>query len=143
MIEILLQAERTLSMGRLDEAERLYRLVADADPHDAIALVGLARVAAERADDARALGYARQALALDSQNPAAARLVERLTDLAAERAPTIPPAAGNGPAPAAVPAPVTAPITAPISATLPASAPDAAPASARSRGFLARFRRKP
>ncbi|MHB8460228.1 MAG: hypothetical protein ACYDAK_11530 [Candidatus Limnocylindrales bacterium] len=127
MIEILLQAERTLSMGRLDEAERLYRLVADADPRDAIALVGLARVAAERADDARALGYARQALALDPQNPAAGRLVERLTDLAAERAPTTPTAAGTVPAPAG----------APSSAAAPASA------STRSRGFLARFRRKP
>ena len=115
MIELLLEAERSLSMGRLEEAGRLYRLVADADPHDSIALVGLARVAAERTDDAGALVYARRALALDPQNAAAGRLVERLTDLAAERG-TDPPKRG----------------TAPTDATAP-----------RGRGLFARFRREP
>ena len=114
MIELLLEAERSLSMGRLDEAARLYRLVADADPHDSIALVGLARVAAERADDAGALVYARRALALDPQNAAAGRLVERLTDLAAKRGP-VPPGRETAPA-------------------------DAAPS--RQRGLFARFRRE-
>lgn len=91
MIDILLQAERSLSMGRLAEAERLFGLVATADGRDPIALVGLARVAAERGDDAEAIDRARRALAIDPDNTAARRLIERLGDLAAERTPPVEP----------------------------------------------------
>ena len=75
VIELLLQAERALSMGIVDQADRLYRQVAEADPRNSIAVVGLARVALERADDAEAWRQAKRALAIDPENVAAQRLV--------------------------------------------------------------------
>ena len=81
MIEILLQAERALEMGRVDAAETLYRQVADADPRNSIAVVGLARVTLERGDEAGALQLARRALAIDPENAAASRMVERLEEV--------------------------------------------------------------
>ena len=81
MIEILIQAESALSFGLLDRAETLYRQVAAADPRNAMALVGLARVALERDDETTALAEGRRALAVDPENVAARRLVERLVEV--------------------------------------------------------------
>jgi len=90
VIELLLEAERALSFGRVDEAERIYRQVAAADPHNSIAVVGLARVALEHADDAGAYLLARQALTIDAENEAAQRLVTRLDEVMRTRGETVP-----------------------------------------------------
>jgi thioredoxin-like negative regulator of GroEL len=90
VIELLLEAERALSFGRVDEAERLYRQVATADPANSIAVVGLARVALEHADDAGAYVLARQALTIDPENEAAQRLVTRLDEVMRTRGETVP-----------------------------------------------------
>ena len=81
MIDQMLAAERALLHGRLDEAERIYRLTIEHDPGNSIAMVGLARVALERADDRGALELARQALVLDPENVAARRLAERMAEV--------------------------------------------------------------
>jgi tetratricopeptide (TPR) repeat protein len=85
MIELLLQAERAMSVGLIDRAEVLYAQVAEADPRNSIAVVGLARVRLERGDEAGALELARRALAIDPENAAAERMVERLEEVLAYR----------------------------------------------------------
>ena len=90
MMEMLVEAERYLSHGLLDHAERLFRQVADADPRSSIAAVGLARVALERGDDATAYAFARRGLAIDAENPAAHHLVLRLEELARGRGEALP-----------------------------------------------------
>ena len=105
MIEILLQAERTLAAGRLDEAERLYRQASDADPRNSIAVVGLARVALERDDEPGAYRLARRALSIDPENVAAQRLTQRLEEVYAYRGESIAAIAGVGGGDAAPEAP--------------------------------------
>lgn len=78
MIELLLAAERMLAAGDLDHAEHLFSQVAEADPRNAIAVVGLAEVAAARGDPAAAAGHARRALEIDPENAAARRMLDRL-----------------------------------------------------------------
>jgi thioredoxin-like negative regulator of GroEL len=111
MIELLLEAERALSFGRVDRAEQLYRQVADADPHNSIAVVGLARVALERGDDLGAYLEARRALVIDPENDAARRLVTRLEEVLATRgepvADPMPAAEPVGPAASEAPEPTT------------------------------------
>ena len=90
MIELLLQAEGALSVGLLDRAETLYRQVERADPRNAIAVVGLSRVALERGRQQDALELARRALAIDPENVAAQRMVQRLEEVLAYRGEELP-----------------------------------------------------
>ncbi len=85
MIEQLLQADRALSVGMIDQAERLYRLVAEQDPKNAIAVVGLARVTLERGDEGAAYEHVRRALELDPQNQPALRMEARLSEILTAR----------------------------------------------------------
>ena len=105
MIELLLAAERALSVGLLDRAQALYRQVAEADPRNSIAVVGLARVALERGGETEALELARQALTIDPDNAAAQRMVQRLEEVISYRGDIVPePLAAAEPEAAAEPA---------------------------------------
>jgi tetratricopeptide (TPR) repeat protein len=81
VIEALLQAERLLVVGLVDQAERIYLGALEQDPLNAIAVVGLARVALERNDDELAYREAKRALDIDPQNAAAIRLEARLGEV--------------------------------------------------------------
>ncbi len=129
MIELLLEAERALSFGRVDRAEQLYRQVADADPQNSIAVVGLARVALEHADDAGAYLLARRALTIDPENEAAQRLVTRLDEVMRTRG-------------EAVPEPPLEGRTAPPPASAAAASPSVPQPSIRRRSILSRLRRR-
>ena len=78
MIELMLQAEQALETGRLDQAEKIYWQVVELDARNAIAVVGLARVAIERGDEHTAREFTRRALELDPENVSALRLTSRL-----------------------------------------------------------------
>jgi tetratricopeptide (TPR) repeat protein len=118
MIELLLEAERALSVGRLDQAERLYQQAVAGDPRNSIAVVGLARVALERGDDPGAYRLGRRALDIDPENQAASRLVDRLAEVMATRGEAVP---ETGPA-AAAPAAPTA-VTRAAATTAPSTNP--------------------
>jgi len=130
VIEYLLEAERALSFGRIDRAEEIYRQVAASDPRNSIAVVGLARVALERADDLGAYLLARRALTIDPENDAARRLATRLEEVLATRGePVVDPLPREQP-------PMPA---APDTEIAPASAPAGRPAR---RSLIDRLRRR-
>jgi hypothetical protein len=85
VIELLLEAERAMSFGRLDRAAEIYEGVVASDPKNSIAVVGLARVALERGDDLASYQLARRALGIDPENDAARRMALRLEEVLATR----------------------------------------------------------
>lgn len=91
MIELILEAERALTVGQLDRAERLYRQAAELDPRNSIAIVGLARVTLDRGDERGAYVLARRALQIDPENAAGQRLAERLEEVLRYRGEQPPP----------------------------------------------------
>jgi tetratricopeptide (TPR) repeat protein len=94
VIELLLQADRLLTVDMVDQAEAIYLKVAEADPNNAIAVVGLARCALARADDHEAYRLAARALAIDPQNDMARRMERRLAEVLETRGEV--PGAGTG-----------------------------------------------
>ncbi len=90
MIELLLAADRLLAEGSLDRAERIYGQIAESDPRNAMAVVGLARVAVARGQLAEAGATVRRALAIDPDDALAQQLEaelarpEQLADVRAE-----------------------------------------------------------
>jgi hypothetical protein len=128
MIERLLEAERALQVGLLDQAERIYQQAVDADPRNSIAVVGLARVALERGDEERAYSVGLRALEIDGDNQAARRLVDRLVEVRAARGEAPPDITGTprGGATAVAVAP-------PAPADAPAPAAPAAPAGPKTK----------
>ena len=85
MIERLLAAEAALARGELDHAERLFAQVAEADARNAIALVGLARVASRQGRTEEARNLVHRALELDPDEAAARRLLVGLDAAAAPK----------------------------------------------------------
>lgn len=121
MIELLLAADRLLADGMLDRAERIYGQIAEADPRNAMAVVGLARVAVARGRLDEAGATVRRALEIDPDD-ALARQLE--ADLAG-----IGPLADAGP---------PRPESTQDHAEAPGTAPGPEPRPGR-RGWLARF----
>jgi tetratricopeptide (TPR) repeat protein len=137
VIEQLLRAENALALGLLDQAEQIYEQTLAHDPANAIALVGLSRVALERGDERASLGFARRALSIDPENGQARRMIVRLEEVIHERGDAIPQEAPSAttrkPAPATPPA-ATPPPDVPPSPS--AAAPEVAP---KRRGLLRRL----
>lgn len=108
MIERLLAGEAAFARDDLEIADRLFAQVVEADPRNAIAVVGLARIAVRRGDLERARELAGRALAIDPDEAAASRLLVAL-DLEAEPEPAPERVPSAWPEPAAEPGPEPAP----------------------------------
>jgi len=129
MIERLLAAEAALSRDELDHAQRLFGQVVEADPRNAMAVVGLAQVLARRGDTEAARQLLAHALEIDPDEAAARRLLAEL-----EAVPAQAPVAASAPAQPSGVAPATHPGAA-------AGPPAPSRSRVESRGLLARLRR--
>ena len=85
MIEQILQADRYLQVDQVEKARDVYQKVVDADPGNAIAIVGLARCALAEGNDRQAYELASRALEIDPENDLARRMEARLAEILATR----------------------------------------------------------
>jgi tetratricopeptide (TPR) repeat protein len=81
-----IQADRLLTYGLLDQAERLYEEVLAAEPNNVEVAFGLARVALERGDEHLAYERAQRAARINPRFDDAQRLVQRLAEIIRTRA---------------------------------------------------------
>ena len=128
MIELLLQADRLLTVDMVDQAQATYQRVADQDPNNAIAVVGLARCALARGEDRDAYALAARALLIDPENDMARRMEARMAEVLTYRGETLPAIAATPGRTAVAAGPVVA------------ARPTAPPAPASSRSWLDRLR---
>ncbi len=105
MIELLLQADRLLTVDMVDQADAIYRRVSEQDPRNAIAVVGLARCALARGHDQEAYRLAAHAHELDPDDDMARRMTARMAEILAYRGEPVDPAPPTGPAAATTPPP--------------------------------------
>jgi len=112
-------------VDQVQQAREMYARVADLDPNNAIAVVGLARCALADGDDRGAYALAAKALGIDPENDMARRMEARLAEILATRG---------------EPVDRAAPATAARSSEPSTSATGGAPASAARRSFLDRLR---
>jgi tetratricopeptide (TPR) repeat protein len=124
MIERLLAAEAMLERGELESAGRLFAQVAEADARNAIAVVGLARIASLEGRFADAHELLDRALSIDPAEAAARRLLVEIATAPSDAGARGAGAIGVGGAGARAPAP---------------SAPEPAPAKPAS--LIERLRR--
>ncbi len=94
---MLLQADRLLTVDLVDQADAIYRRVAEQDPRNAIAVVGMARCALARGEDHEAYRLAARALDIDPENDMARRMTARMAEVLTYRGEELP---GEDPAPA-------------------------------------------
>ena len=80
-----IQADRLLTYGLLDQAEKLYDEVLAAEPRNVEVAFGLARVALERGDEHLAYERVQLALKINARFDDAIRLEQRLAEIIATR----------------------------------------------------------
>jgi hypothetical protein len=156
VIEQILQADRFLKVDQVESAEAIYGRVAEADPGNAIAVVGLARCALARGDDRGAHELAARALGIDPENDMARRMEARLAEILTVRGQRVDrPESATIPGPremrpvvagdidadtTAEPVATGAPVTAGRRPAMPAATPSTRRAPAVRKSFLDRLR---
>lgn len=85
MNERLLQADRLLIVGLIDQAGRIYRDVLDVEPRNSQALIGLANCEVEQGNLLAGYEFALRVLEVDRTNSVALRMEARLSEILATR----------------------------------------------------------